>query len=665
MSAASEPPADRAPIDQTTLLMSAKLRLAPELLVVQVRPDRLMVKYLPGRRYLVATAPQWKALVTFAEGRTVPDVLTQLISERRSPPLREFYELVLKACRHGILQADGLPLPEPDPPVQWRARARGRAARWLALLAMAAAIVTLLIRPLEMPENAGQLVLGWLLTCAATSAGYALAACLVRGADAEIYAPTFAWRTLAPHFRADLEDVAMGGREAEIDTALMRLAPQFVFAAVAALHSPGLLFPLLCGVLYHISPLWPSPMLSLLRALYRDPQLTTTYDFLFAQNRLFSVLLRSRLRFADRKFLLVCAGYTLVWLFLVCLAGGALLHVNAFTLVHRFQAARGLHFTALTLLVTFGAMVLSTAGVLGWIGFRHLRGWLRDRAERRRRPDPAEISPATISAQLAGTFLFSRLPPAELAALVAVIRPESHPAGATVIREGDPGDRLYVVFSGRVEVVQELTVGRPEPVAVLQPGDVFGEISLLHGVPRTRTVRCATPAVLLALTKEDFTSLVLSRLSREFIADAVQKVGFLHRIPLARTWSPYALASFAERSSFQNFKADEIVVRDGSDNSFFYLIYEGELAVLKGEREVARLGPGEFFGEISLLQNSVATAGIVARRPSRCLAIVKREFLQFMAHDFLIGLQFEDITTKRLGRALFPLKGKSIEEGYN
>ena len=97
------------------------------------------------------------------------------------------------------------------------------------------------------------------------------------------------------------------------------------------------------------------------------------------------------------------------------------------------------------------------------------------------------------------------------------------------------------------------------------------------------------------------------------------------------------------------------MITEGRDNGFFYLIYEGEMRVLKREKVVAKLSSGDFFGEISLLQNSPTTATIVAHTPCRNLIVSKSDFLSFITQDFLIGLQFEDISSRRLGRPIFPL----------
>ena len=126
-------------------------------------------------------------------------------------------------------------------------------------------------------------------------------------------------------------------------------------------------------------------------------------------------------------------------------------------------------------------------------------------------------------------------------------------------------------------------------------------------------------------------------------------------------WSPHALAAFARRAAFQDYPADALVLQEGEDNHFFYLVHEGRLIVQRGREEVAQLGVGDFFGEISLLQNSITKATIVTRTPARFLVMHKRDFLQFFAKDSSIGLQFEAISSERLGEAIFPLKGKSLD----
>lgn len=647
-------------LDQAALLTTAELRLSPEVRVSDARSQRTVVKFEPGRTYLIVSPLQFRVLTDFTAPRAVPGVLLDLIAKRRCPPLREFYELIVKAVHAGILQVEGQPLPPPLSPSPWSGRASGGPARWLAILAMAAATTTLFVRDLALPETVWQLLAGWFLSCVATSLGYAAAACVLKGAEGQIYLPRFHWKTLVPHFRVDLDDAVMTSQKTEIDIALVRMAPQFMLAALAALYAPPLLLPLVCGIFVQISPFWRSPMLELLRALYSDPRLSTSYDFKFVKNRLFSVLLRSRLQLANRTFLFICSAYTLVWLFLLFSAGASLLDVNAAELYHRFKAAGGLHFTSLALLTLFGSMAACALGVVGWIGLRHLRRWLGERAARRRVPAVAPVTLGTVADLLGETILFRNLGPEELKATVTAIRAEEFTGGSFVVREGEKGDRLYVVYSGRVEVLREKSAAEPEPIAELQRGDIFGEMALIEGGIRRRSVRCATSSILLSLGKWEFDGLVFSRLSRQAIVDVVQKIGFLRRIPLSRQWSPHALSAFAHYAQFRELEAGEIVFRAGALNPFFHLVQEGELEVVKDGKIAATLGTGDFFGEISVLQDNTATATIIAKIPTRCLFVGRADFLKFMTDDFIIGLLFEEIGSKRLGEPIFPFRRRAI-----
>lgn len=656
-------PPSVAPIDQNELLAVAQLTLTADLAVTEVRTRRLCIKYLPGRRYLVVNPEQWRVLLAFREGRTAPQALCELISNRQSIPLRDYYELLIKAFDAGILQVPGQPVPPPVPPVEWRFKTRAKPVRHLALFTMAVASTLIVLRPLPMPEHIGHLLAGWLLTCVAASLGNLLAACTLRGAGGEVHDPRLHWRSAWPRFLVDLEDKITLGREDEIDVALSRLAPVFAITCLASLYAPALLFPLVCALLLQLCPLMRTPFADLLSALYHDPRLATTYNLRFVQNQLLLVLLRSKLKFADRRFLLACANFTVVWLALVFLAGCALLQANAWDLILSFSAAGGFQFTALVLLIVMSGMVLAGAGLAGWILWCHLRGWLDPRLARRRlRLAAPPVDTSTVLQCIAGTHLFRSLPPEDLQIVASQVKAEGHEKGSVVVRQGAVGDRLYIVFSGAVEVLREQAVGRPEVVAELLPGEIFGEIALLRDGVRTRSVRCTRPTVLLSLTREAFDGLVLSRLSREAVEASVQKIAFLHRIELSRHWSPPAMGAFARRARFQEFTEGDLLVRQGDANQYFHLVHEGELAVEKTGREVARLTVGDFFGELSLLQNSVATAAVVACTPGRCLVMGKRDFLDFITRDFLIGLQFEQISSARIGRPLFPLADAAFND---
>ena len=96
--------------------------------------------------------------------------------------------------------------------------------------------------------------------------------------------------------------------------------------------------------------------------------------------------------------------------------------------------------------------------------------------------------------------LLAELPGQTLRKLSDRMRRDSIAAGAEVVREGDEGQRFYVVLSGMLTVTQEARGERH----LLKPGDYFGEVALMMDMPRTASVRALTPSVVASCDRETF-----------------------------------------------------------------------------------------------------------------------------------------------------------------
>ena len=128
--------------------------------------------------------------------------------------------------------------------------------------------------------------------------------------------------------------------------------------------------------------------------------------------------------------------------------------------------------------------------------------------ELQRRPsDPAAaalaapLPPQEGRLLLAGHSLFADLPPAELDCLLSHSRPVLFTVGEAIVREGAIGRSLYQVITGRVEVLKEVQPGHTIHVAELGPGEVFGEMTLFQGLPRSATVRALEDSRLLRVDR--------------------------------------------------------------------------------------------------------------------------------------------------------------------
>ena len=106
--------------------------------------------------------------------------------------------------------------------------------------------------------------------------------------------------------------------------------------------------------------------------------------------------------------------------------------------------------------------------------------------------------------ELARVGLFGALPGEILGKLAERMQREDVTAGTVVVREGDPGDRFYVLLTGIAGISQQSLGGR----RILRSGEYFGEVALTMNVPRTATVTAMTPCVVASCDRATFDELL-------------------------------------------------------------------------------------------------------------------------------------------------------------
>jgi MFS family permease len=132
--------------------------------------------------------------------------------------------------------------------------------------------------------------------------------------------------------------------------------------------------------------------------------------------------------------------------------------------------------------------------------------------------DAASVVPEARLALLRSLPLFAPLSAPVMELLASRLVPVEVVAGTEIIRQGDPGDRFYIVAEGEVAVSKD---GRP--VVSLEQGDFFGEIALLRDVRRTATVTAHTDVRLYALERDDFLEAVTGHPLSKEAADTVTR----------------------------------------------------------------------------------------------------------------------------------------------
>jgi CRP/FNR family cyclic AMP-dependent transcriptional regulator len=113
-------------------------------------------------------------------------------------------------------------------------------------------------------------------------------------------------------------------------------------------------------------------------------------------------------------------------------------------------------------------------------------------------------------------FLFQDLEEAELLQVLSRTMPRNFPAGEVIIREGDPGNSLFIMQAGEVEITKQLTLVLDEDTPKervfirlkAENGVYFGEMALLENETRSATVTALTDCSLLELHQKDFLDLI-------------------------------------------------------------------------------------------------------------------------------------------------------------
>lgn len=104
---------------------------------------------------------------------------------------------------------------------------------------------------------------------------------------------------------------------------------------------------------------------------------------------------------------------------------------------------------------------------------------------------------------------------------------------------------------------------------------------------------------------------------------------FLGKTPLFSTLTGRHLRSLTKAAKVVSFPASSPIVRQGDPGDSLYLLLRGGAEVRRGDRTLSRIGPGQFFGEMTLLDAQPRSADVIAVVPSECAVLSQREFWAF------------------------------------
>lgn len=254
--------------------------------------------------------------------------------------------------------------------------------------------------------------------------------------------------------------------------------------------------------------------------------------------------------------------------------------------------------------------------------------------------------------------LFSELNPDELHDMIDHLTLSRVAKGDFVCREGDPGDSIYFISSGAVEILRYTKkTQRDIFLAKLSEGDFFGEFAFFSDQKRHASVRALTDLEILEISRDDFDEIAkIHPRTRSILLDFYKKRvidTLLALSPLFGKIPPPHRAQLVSRFKLRRVKKNSLIFKQGAPPTSFFVIKSGEVEVFtskKGQPTLALgcLRPGDFFGEISLILNRPRTASVRTTKTSGLLELKKADF------DYIVGtysplkVALETISRKRL-----------------
>src|SRR6516165_7207520 len=229
-------------------------------------------------------------------------------------------------------------------------------------------------------------------------------------------------------------------------------------------------------------------------------------------------------------------------------------------------------------------------------------------------------------------------------AIEPLLEEEHYEFGDVIVKQDDPADSFYVLTRGRARALKIKSDGEEIPLEVLKPGDSFGEAALAEGGTRNATVRCSTAVDVLRIDRDDFLQLVRHVPDLKHYIEATGRnralQSFLYQFSNFGQLPTPVLRGMLEKLTPVTFGKGNLIIKEGDSAGPLYVIEKGRARAFSGlngrERNLAFYREGDFFGELSILNDSPRGASVEAFTDCQLLSLepqsvreLRRRFPEF------------------------------------
>lgn len=226
---------------------------------------------------------------------------------------------------------------------------------------------------------------------------------------------------------------------------------------------------------------------------------------------------------------------------------------------------------------------------------------------------------------LSKSFLFSSLEDNDVTVVIGAMSEVTAPEGEIVINQGDEGDFLFVVETGKLDC--SIKIGDTEKiVGSCEAGGSFGELALLYMQPRSASVKAVQACVLWKLDRETFNHIV-----KESAQKKRQRYdAFLAKVPLLCNMDAYERSQLADALKVEVFGDGSVIFKQGDVGNKFYILEDGNAVATKEAQEVMKYSSGDYFGELALIRNQPRAATITAKGEAKLLSVDSKSFTRLL-----------------------------------
>jgi len=126
---------------------------------------------------------------------------------------------------------------------------------------------------------------------------------------------------------------------------------------------------------------------------------------------------------------------------------------------------------------------------------------------------------------------------------------------------------------------------------------------------------------------------------------------FLSRVPLFSNCTPEEIAALGAVAREHSYTPGQIIVTQGTPGQAFYMVLVGRVEIIRDGKALGAFGPGDFFGEMSLLDSAPRSATIAAIEPTKCLMMSSWDFRSTLESYPTIAVKLLEVLSRRLRAA--------------